>query len=216
MKKHIVCLVVFTALALALPLSAVTVWVYTEQSPIQDNWFIEGEAHELGINFPAGELISAVDVPWGGHIPCPTDYQGRGAVQVEIVNLTGRVWPSLYYVADPETSLSNWDEMVGQLGSNPWLAFRIDAVGVNTPLVFESMTPDGVFELNEIWQFVIQEYQGLGPASALDSIGVIAGASAGFPPSTGSIIAVPEPAAMAPVMLLGALGAVVWARRRTS
>ena len=92
---------------------------------------------------------------------------------------------------------------------------RIDAVGENTPLVYESFASDGVFADGEIWEFVIQEYSNssAGGPERFDSLGV-AGASAGYPPSTGSIIVVPEPAwGFVPMAGIAALGAV-WARRR--
>jgi hypothetical protein len=184
------------ALALITPAFAWPLDVYQIQNPIQDNWLIPEQVHELGFNppFPAGEIISAVQVPWEGHIPCPADYLGGSLVQIQMVNLSGTNWNRVWYVADPETSLSNWDELVGQVGFLAGLAFEIDAYGANTPLVFESINTDGIFQIGETWEFVIQEYaNSLGaPPSAFDSLG-IASASAGFPPSSGSIIAVPVP-----------------------
>jgi len=214
--KKLIAYLSTTAAALTLVTSAkaVEIQVYTEPDPLQDDWVLDGLVHEIGtVNFPPNELILAYDVTWAGHIPCPYGYLGGGAAQVQIQNLTGRDWYGVYYVGDPETNLSNEDEWVGQIGFMTSKAFKIDSIGENTPLVFESMAPDNVFQNNEIWEFVIQDYfHGLGaPASALDSVG-IAWASLGFPPSSGSIIAVvPEPSSMA-LMLLGAL-ALLWRRR---
>ena len=92
-------------------------------------------------------------------------------------------------------------------------AFNIDNFGANTPLVYESMVSDNIFQAGEIWEFVIQEYSSsLGLSEALlnswdsnNNRGQVAGASAGGPPSSGSIIAIPEPSTMA---LLGATGGV--------
>jgi hypothetical protein len=105
----------------------------------------------------------------------------------------------VHYVADPDTTgvggttISNEDGLVN-LGQ----AFRIDTVGINTPLVNESMLANGVFQPGEFWTFIIQDYQnaaGLGPAN-FNSIGVGAASPGG--PSSGSIIAhiIPEPGAL--------------------
>ena len=87
---------------------------------------------------------------------------------------------------------------------------------MNKPLVFESMNVDEVFEAGETWDFIIQDFVNDlgGPPAPFDSIG-IASLSTGFPPSTGSIIAVPEPSSLALCTLLGGIGAFgVWRRRR--
>jgi len=216
MKKQMVFLsIMAAAFALVTPAKAYQLDVFQVANPIQDDWVIPQQVHELGTNnpFPLNEFIVSYDVAWQGHIPCPSEYLGGGAVQIRIQNFTGQDWVNgVWYVADPETSLSNWDEYVGQMGFSPWLAFKIDSIGKNTPLVYESMIADNIFQAGEVWEFVIQEYVNtLGaPPWAFDSLG-IAGASAGWPPSSGSIIAVPEPSSMV-LLTLGAL-ALLWRRR---
>ncbi len=189
--------------------------VYQILDPIQDQWVIPGQVHELGFQppFPLEQSILASSVTWQGHVPCPSEYQGLGAVQISMQNLTGKSWYDVWYVADPETQLSNWDEYVGEIGFAAWKSFKIDNLGVNTPLVSESLIPDNIFQPGEIWEFVIQEYNNalMAPPSAFDSIG-IAGASAGFPPSSGSIIAwVPEPNSGV-LLAIGCL-VLLWRRR---
>ncbi len=128
---------------------------------------------------------------------------------VMITNLTipPREFTDVWYVADRETTLSNPDGVAGSPGLAPGLAFKIDAVGSNTPLVMESGPPDGIWMPGETWTFIIQDYMntlGLLPAE-IDSIGVPSTAS---PPSSGSIIAypVPEPAAgISSLMIAGIL-----------
>lgn len=207
----------------------------------QDDWFLEQEVEELSTapNNPLAQLISSWEVTWEGYIPCPTDYENESAgttVQIAIMNLTDRYFPELYYVGDVsetinggshdaavfETTFTNVDELVADF--SPWhqshaagLAFRIDAFGLNTPLVSESLTRDGIFEPGEVWEFVIQEYANvlLLPPSALGSVGptpwgAIAAASPGDQISSGSIIT-PEPVTLC---LLGLGGMVVLRRRR--
>ena len=119
--------------------------------------------------------------------------------------MTNSFWSEINYVADPVTTLQNYDGRV-----NGELAFWIDNIGINVPLTYESLNQNLIFEPGETWTFVIQDYMNAlgGPASAFDSLGV---PSAGWPPSTGSIVAlVPEPE----TMLLLALGSLTLYRRK--
>ncbi len=131
--------------------------------------------------------------------------------------MTVHDFAGLVYVADPETDLSNWDEWVGNQGKSDWeKAFAIDWGGENTPLVFESMTQDGIFESGEVWEFVLQDWSNSlgGPGDDFSSVG-IAGDSTGWPPSTGSIIAIPEPAtAMLLFVSAGVVGVIRRIRRQ--
>ena len=133
-----------------------------------------------------------------------------------MTNTSGHDNYDVIYVADEGTSLQNYDKpRIGNGPADVQLAFLIDNVGLNTPLRSESMTPDLIWQNNETWVFVIQDFVGAGggPPAPFDSIG-IAGNSAGWPPSTGSILGVPEPSSL----LLAALGLMgfgiyCWRRR---
>lgn len=203
------------------PVTASLVNVYTDPDPAQDDWTLTGPMHEVGNRqpFDASQWMQSGFQPWDGHVPCPSAYQGGDCIQIWIRNKTSADWTEVYYVADPETSLTNYDEWVGNAGlGDATPAFRIDAVGENTPLVSESMAADGILQAGETWEFVVQDYSNAntpqpGP-HAFGSIGIASLSSDPPPdqtiPSTASIIAAPEPAALA----LLAAGAVVLIRRR--
>ncbi len=145
----------------------------------------------------------------------PTDNPGIPNALVEIVNLTDRYVENLFYVGDPDTLFTNVDGLAdaGVIPDLTGLAFRIDSFGLNRPLIFESITADGVFEPGEIWHFIVQDYfhpAGLAP-DAFFSIGM---ADASFTPgdiSSASIVRmVPAPATMA----LGLCALLAIGRRR--
>ncbi|GAB5497182.1 MAG: hypothetical protein Phyf2KO_22620 [Phycisphaerales bacterium] len=135
---------------------------------------------------------------------------------VVITNLTGRFLQDLYYVADEGTTFSNIDGGAFGAGSpsvrTP--AFRIDEMGANQNLVFESMTFDGILEPGETWQFIVQDYgnaAGLAP-DAFFSVG-LAGDSPNFGAfdSSASIVRTEIPA---PASSLIALSGLALMRRR--
>ncbi|QEG35718.1 hypothetical protein [Bythopirellula goksoeyrii] len=184
-----------------------------------DQLFIPFDVDELGLGsvFPPDELIDYFSPGKSTVNPCPThDDPAIDNPQVNMFNGTGRSFEEVWYVADPETTLSNYDGYSNDAFSptNPgWPAFRIDhdisdPGGMNHPLVFESMTVDGIWEAGEEWRFVIQDYVNSAnlPAAAFTSLGV-GSASADVPGivrSSGSIIAIPtipEPASIALLLL---------------
>jgi hypothetical protein len=195
------------ALALAAPAGALPVTVSAVDWPICDPLGLSGEdipLDELGNPpaFPPDEAISSSVV---GTAPsaCPSNDGPAPNIVVSMTNLTTRSFADVWYVGDAvaalETMLSNTD---GQINAGLPNAFKIDSVGLNQPLIFESIAYNDVFEPGETWNFIIDDYSnvyGL-PASALATWGVGWGSGADFV-SSGSII-VPEPG----TLLLGALG----------
>jgi hypothetical protein len=196
---------------------AVTTQVTYVNGP-QDPLIVPSIIHELGVNypwapflFPPNETITSnVGEAITPETSCfePDSDSKIPNVLVTITNITGLNWTEVWYVADPETTLTNHDGWV-----NGQLAFKIDNVGINRPLVFESMNVNNIFENGEVWTFIIQDYtNSLGISSSFfGSIGV---PSVGDLVSSGSIIAIPAPGAI----LLCSLGAGLagFLRRRRS
>jgi len=172
-----------TQQAFALPTS-----IFFDDDPNCDPLFVDPDVDELGIGFPSDELISVFDIGTSPIPACLSAGPGPHSL-VEMTNLTPDFWIDVWYVADGETFLSNFDGFV-----NGHSAFRIDSenstfgCGVNCPLIFESFEPgNGVFEPGETWIFIIDDYfniVGL-PPGAIDSPGL----PSPSPPSSGSIIA---------------------------
>lgn len=163
-------------------------------------------ADELGVAplFPVPCTIDAGAFPTTISA-CPSDVPGLPNVLLRITNLTGRTFSDLWYVGEQGTGFTNFDGTV-----NGMEAFRIDDVGVNRPLISESI-PNGLFEPGETWAFVIDDwFNGAGFSAAdLTSIGVPSGGGL----SSGSIIAVELPGPGA-ASLLAASGLLIIRRRR--
>lgn len=188
--------------------------------------------HELGnpaavgaAGFPADQAIRSAST-FTQQSACPSvgdnpDIPNR---VVSITNLTSIDWTDLWFVADEFNGLSNVDLVIADTTpdaapGSPFVftrAFRIDTIGVNTPLISESIAANLVFEPGETWLFIVQDWTppGLDPG-LMGSIG-FAGRSP-LPDSNASVIAfderqVPAPAALA--LFATALSTLAWMRRR--
>jgi MYXO-CTERM domain-containing protein len=166
--------------------------------------------------FPADSAIASTSVG-SGEVLCDPGDQGFGAV-LRITNLTTKSFDNVWYVGDSSVAFNNYDGMI-----NGTFAVKIDAVGVNQPLIAESIAFDGIFAPGEAWDFVLAGFDDVCGRSAtlFGSIGVPSEGGLGeecsgeFPPpdgSTGSIIATPEPGALG-LVGLGLLALTIVRRR---
>ncbi len=215
-------LAILTGTTSALPVKVVHI-----DTPQCDPLFIPSEGvHEIGDVgvFPSDEALFATDQGPSNFIPCPpmNDTTLPDPV-VEMRNLSGRDWLEVWYVANRDTTITNFDgEANDSLSAPVHEAFRIDndasdPGGSHHPLIFESLTPDGIWEIGEVWRFVLQDYSNtLGlPPSALDSLGVGDASSpsaAGTVSSSGSIIAIPIPEPSTCLLVAIAFGVVILRR----
>lgn len=210
MKRHLL-----TSLALALMSSPAMAFFtpiqYADLSDCDTLGPLPNIMDELGTNvFPANELIAAISTftsidacPLNSHALIPN-------VLLIITNLTNLSFTDLHYVADPQTTFSNYDGII-----NGQHAVKIDKVGLNQPLIAElGGTQPLVFEPGETWEIVLDDW--LGPAGLtaadLSSIGVPSPIIPDL--STGSIVAIPVPEPGGASILLATLGASAFRRRR--
>ncbi len=150
---------------------------------------------EIGLpsaGFPPGEALASTFVQ-----PAPEICTGNGIVlddfEVTIVNLTAFDFDDVFFVADLGITVGNADGVVVG-GGGLQDAFRIDSVGINPNLVFESASLPGIWESGETWRFLVTDFgPGLGVAPVFGSVGVLGVTGSG---STASIVVgrvVPEP-----------------------
>jgi hypothetical protein len=149
-----------TCLLVAVLFAAVSSQAYTVPTQMVhidtsqcDTLFIPDDVHEIGETgfFPQNESLFATDLGLTSNSACSnSDDPTVANVVVDIRNLSGIAWEEVWYVADPETSISNYD---GEANESPFSpiqeAFRIDndvkdPGGVNHALISESMTADGI------------------------------------------------------------------------
>lgn len=195
------------ALLVAQPTAAFEVSVTHQDLPSCDPLLVPEQVDELGVGFPDDELIRS-QATFTDLAACPGESPDLSNRLLEITNLTSRTFSEIWYVTDPETTISNVDGLV-----NGQSAFRVDSEisdpgGANLPLIFESDGLNDLFEPGETWRFIIDDYfNPFLPPSALASVGLVGSFSVSDTFSSGSIIAVPEPGGLAmAIFVFGCLG----------
>jgi len=199
------------AVAIGTPAMAVPTIVTFVDTPGCDVLNGPANVDELGTKtFPANETIFAGTAGITFTPACPSSATPGGThYALNLKNLTGVPWTDVWYVADPQTTITNIDGLVNGLP-----AFKIDKNpgDLNNPLVFENMAVDGIWSPNEVWQIILDDYSnsmGLLP-HLVNQVGIPSGGPNG---SSGNIIAapmVPEPTSIG-LLLVGA--AALLARR---
>ncbi|MEE8491344.1 MAG: PEP-CTERM sorting domain-containing protein [Acidimicrobiia bacterium] len=163
-------------------------------------------------SFPPDEFISASS-SLTMTATCGVDDENTANYELTITNFTAVSFIDVWYMADSQTTISNFDGLVsgGQ-------AFKIDSIGLNAPLIAESITSNGIFEPNESWTLVIQDFSAGtgGPPHQFTSVGQIGSGSPGnsADDSTGSIIAMVPEHSTALLVGLGLVGLTAVRRRR--
>lgn len=195
-------------------------------------------SHELGEAplFPGNEQIEAGNFDEAPTTCVANDDTNLNDFEIRITNTSPNSWRDLFFVADAGILFGNADGVV-VVGGNALLAFRIDAVGVNRPLIGGDEGVPGRFEPGERWDFLVTNWGSPIPPT-FGSLGVPSGP---IPAdlSTASIVArcapgsvlpavaqidgdaltcpldIPEPAPITALLigLLGVLG-LTWRHRR--
>jgi len=159
---------------------------------------------ELGFSytFPVGEQISFSSVNTSLSACSSTDNLSMINKLVSITNLTTYALPEVFFVASGGSTPGTFTNFDGYV--NGVQSMKIDRLGLNTSLYAESMTLDGIFEPNETWQFIVQDYTSPTAVDAFYSPSLVGGAD------TLPSIIVPEPTSVG----LGLLGGLLLLRRR--
>lgn len=217
MKRNLLFLMLSGLVMTAVPAGATIVVITAVDLPGCDVLSIPSLplAEELGNTetFPEGEWIThssslstqtVCDTPLIDPLNGVIDDLLISNRRITIENLQTFDIPDLFYVVGgasnqiPAATFGNYDGMV-----NGAFAMKIDSIGVNRPLIYESLIWDGIFQTGETWQFVVQDYVGQGTGGAFFSPGIVG-------TDTLPSIIVPEPAGMA----LSVLGGLLLLRRR--
>lgn len=217
----ILCTSVLIAGMITSPATAVPVNGHYHDEPHCDPVADTQLTHELGditFGFPIDEGIYMEAAPTTQTICVPDDGISNDWI-VRMVNASPIAWVDLFFVADENYTVGNYDGGVADLSAIPAYysnAFRIDGTvtvtGGNDNLLFESGTLDEVFEPGEEWTFLVSNFSASGPP-VFGSIGAFSLTSATNSLSNASILAnpVPEPATML-ITLIGGVSVAV--RRR--
>jgi PEP-CTERM motif len=179
-------ILIVTAAPVAFAVPTPTAFVDTPTCDSLSGAPINDELGHLSV-FPVGEKIDATATYNVSSFAClPTKIFGVADAIVRMVNLNSVSFTDVWYVAEPATTFTNVDGTI-----NGEIAFKIDTVGINTPLLNESITANGIFEPGEFWTFVVQDYMNGSGLAASDFLEI--GVPSFGPASSASIVAAPVP-----------------------
>lgn len=170
--------------------------------------------------FPVNESVELAFQATQTTVCVPNDGAANDWI-VQIRNLSGQAWQDLFFVVDSGLTLGNSDGTIRDAVGAPNIfsdAMRIDSLGINNNLLFESGPANNIFDVGEIWRFNVSNFSALGPGGFLPPLLTTPGKFSGSSPfgttsGTASILAnpVPEPGVIS--VLIGGASAALLLRR---
>jgi len=144
---------------------------YSEDGPL-DPLSLNGDVYELGTDFfPSEQTIEIRSVAFTNQSAnFDSDDLLKPNLLVTIFNASFYDHKNVYFIADLDYTISNFDGWIGNVlygspAGDAWQAFKIDSIGINQPLIYETydetfpFSLDNVFQSGEEWQFIIQDYE---------------------------------------------------------
>ena len=178
--------------------------------------------HELGLisPFPINEALEITFQPTQ-NVVCVAQDGLANDWNVQIRNLSGIAWQDVHFVSDFGAPFGNADGVIEDLIGAPNVfsdAMRIDSLGINNNLFFESGPANNILDVAETWRFNVSNFMAASPAGGFQPpIFITPGKFAGSSPfgttnGTASILANPVPEPTTSVILVGAAVALMMRR----
>jgi hypothetical protein len=225
-KGALLVLAALVVLSFSAPVRAVPVNGFYAEDGRCDAVPSQTLTHEIGDQsvFPIDESLQIFVSQTPSVYACVGDDGVANDFDVMIINTSSYSYTDLFLVMDTGITFGNADGNAIDVVNAPGVtadAMRIDGTvtitGINDNLLGESGTVDEILSPGEAWRFVVTNVifpASYPPTLQFDSVGGFSGSSAGFPPSTASILAnqVPEPST-ALLIGFGLIGLAIQRRR---